>query len=177
MNIKLPELHYHSMTAHAPAITVPLTALAYAVFLLTGNAFYYVAHACLTPVTFLGFFVVFATGYLEREKKYVNWTRLFVAKMVFSGLHIAALAYQLAVLALRGFSPEPYGAPYAVVTVGLQTFFMGALTWLGVVTAQGRIGGRLSYRKDPEYRPSYNIVDTVKNTQPDPLKEAPYDRL
>ena len=177
MKLKLPDLHYHSITCHVPCITGPLTALAYAVFLGTGNIYYNIAHICLTVVTALSFFVVFASGYLERENRYVNWTPLFIGKTVFSGLHLAALIYQLIVIFVIGMNIDNYGAPYGVVTIGLQTIFMGIITYLGLVTAQGRVGGSTSYKKDAEYKLTYDIVKTVKENQPDPLKEVPYDRL
>jgi hypothetical protein len=177
MNIKLPELHYHSITCHVPCITVPGTALAYAAFLLTGKPFFHIAHIGLAAVSFLSFFIVFISGYLEREKNYVNWTPLFIGKLVFSGLHLFALIYQIGVMVFFGLKGEPLGLAYAVVTIGLQTLFIGILTYLGLVTAQGKVGGLTSYRQDKEYKLSYDIVKTVKESQPDPLKEVPYDRL
>jgi len=177
MTIKLPELHYHSITAHVPCVTVPLTAIAYGVFLKTGAPFYNITHLCLTIVTFLSFVVVFPTGYLEREKKYINWTPLFKAKLVLSGVHLAALFYQLFIIVTKGLKADGYGTAYAAVSIGVQTIAMLFITYLGVVTAQGRIGGTLSYKDDPENKLSYNIINTVKENQPDPLKEVPYDRL
>ena len=58
MKLCLPELHYHSITAHVSCITVPLTALAYALFLHTGNLLFNVAHAGLAVMTFFSFFAV-----------------------------------------------------------------------------------------------------------------------
>lgn len=179
MKICLPEMHYHSITAHVSCVTVPLTAAAYAAFLQTGGLFWNVAHACLTVMTFLSFFAVFPSGYLEREHRYMNWTPLFAWKMVLSGLHLAALLYQFAAVILHGgIDQTPLGPVYAVVVIVLQTLLMGGLTWLGVITAQGRVGGSSSvYKNDPEYALSYDIVKVIKETQPDPLKEEPYDRL
>lgn len=177
MTYKLPEWHYHSITCHVPCATVPLTAAAYAAFLYTGDPFYNVAHLGLSFVTAMSFFVVFATGFLEREARYTNWTPIFIMKLLLSGLLLAGLLFQAGVLFLKGIHNPPYGLPYAVVTIGLQTFFMGWQTFLGITTAQGRIGGRTSYRHDPEYKLSYDIIETVKKSQPDPLKEEPYDRL
>jgi len=178
MKLCLPELHYHSITAHVSVITVPLTALAYALFLYTGNLLFNVAHACLAAMTFFSFFAVFPTGYLEREHKYINWTPLFVWKMILSGLHITALLYQFVVIVLHGgVNAIPFGLPYAIVVIGFQTLVMGGLTYLGLITAQGRFGGRVVYRKDPEYARSYDLMKIVQDTQPDPLKEEPYDRF
>ncbi|OGS36025.1 MAG: hypothetical protein A2293_05820 [Elusimicrobia bacterium RIFOXYB2_FULL_49_7] len=177
MKLSLPELHYHSITAHVPCVTVPLTAVAYACFLYTGVLVYNVAHIGLTAVTFLSFFAVVSSGYLEREHKYVNWTPLFIRKLLLSGLHLIALLFQAYMLIRNGVISVPYGTPYALVTIGLQTLLMAGLTYLGVVTAQGRIGGSVAYKNDPEFALSYDIVKIIKETQPDPLKEAPYDRF
>jgi hypothetical protein len=177
MLYKLPEWHYHSITCHVPCVSVPLTAAAYAAFLKTGNLFFNVAHLGLTFITLMSFFVVFATGYLEREAKYTNWTSLFVAKLILAGLLFTGLIFQAGVIVLKGVNVESYGLVYAVITIGVQTLLLGWQTYLGVTTAQGRIGGRVSYRNDAEYKLSYDIIETVKNTQPDPLKEEPYDRL
>jgi hypothetical protein len=177
MTYKLPEWHYHSITCHVPCITVPLTAAAYAMFLKTGDMFYNVAHLGLAFVTFASFFVVFATGFLERESKYTNWTNIFIMKLLLAILLFGGLVFQAAVVVLKGVSTEPYGMAYAVVIIGVQTLLIGWQTYLGVTTAQGRIGGRVSYRKDPDYKLSYDIIETVKKNQPDPLKEEPYDRL
>jgi len=160
-----------------PCISVPLTAIAYAVFLKTGDMFYNVAHIGLTFITMASFFVVFATGFLERESKYTNWTPLFITKLLLAIMLLLGLVFQAYVLVKSGFNTSAFGLPYAVVTIGVQTLLIGWQTFLGVTTAQGRIGGMVSYRKDPEYKLSYNIIETVKKNQPDPLKEEPYDRL
>jgi hypothetical protein len=177
MIYKLPEWHYHSITCHVPCVSVPLTAASYAMFLHTGDMFYNIAHLGLTFVTMASFFVVFATGFLEREAKYTNWTNIFIMKLILAGLLFAGLVFQAGVIVLKGMNVESYGFLYAVVTIGLQTLFMGWQTFLGITTAQGRIGGRVSYRKDPEYKLAYDIVEIVRKNQPDPLKEEPYDRL
>ncbi len=178
MKIALPELHYHSITAHVPCVTVPLAAAAYAAFLHTGNPAFNVAHACLTVMAFFSFFAVFPTGFLEREHKYINWTALFIWKMILSGLHFISLLYQFTAWIMHGgVNGAPFGTPYAIVAVGFQTLLMGGLCLLGVITAQGRFGGFAAYRKDPEYARSYDLVNVVKETQPDPLKEEPYDRF
>jgi hypothetical protein len=177
MIYKLPEWHYHSITCHVPCISVPLTAAAYAAFLKTGDMFYNAAHLGLTVISFMSFFVVFATGFLERESKYTNWTKIFIMKLILALLLFCGLVFQAGVIVLKGVSTGPYGTPYGVVVIGAQLLLIGWQIYLGVTTAQGRIGGRVSYRKDKEYKLSYDIIEDVKKSQPDPLKEEPYDRL
>lgn len=158
------KLHLHSMVVHAPCAAIPLTAMTHALYWFRGNPVYKTAVIFLVIVSLVTSLVSLGTGVLERNKKHANWFPSFKRKLLLSALLIVSLMTMLPNL----FLPSPYPLVVNLSIWVIQPILVAWIMVIGLISTQGRYGGRLSYAKSEENQPDYDILSQTLQT----LKEA-----
>ncbi len=158
------KLHLHSMVVHAPCATIPLAAITYALFWFKGNPVYQTAVIYLVIVSLVTSLISLGTGVLERKKKHANWFPSFKRKLLLSALLIASLITTLPNL----FLPLPYSLTVNLSIWVLQPVLVAWIMVIGLISTQGRYGGKLSYAKNEENQPDFDILSQTLQT----LKEV-----
>ncbi len=166
------EMHFHSIVVHTICAALPLSAVALILNLKTGKDAWLYMHNALVIISFLSFVPSVITGFLDREKRYINWVPLFKAKMGISIIQELVLIYQLVMIS-TSFMGGSIPMLYIILAIPVQLILIGSLTYLGVLTAQGVFGGSTSFKDEETAKTDYDIVKKIKETQPDPEKELP----
>jgi len=158
------KLHLHSMVVHAPCATIPLAAITHALFLFKGNPVYKTAVVFLVTVSLITSLISIATGILERNKKHANWFPSFKRKLIFSVLLVISLATTLPTI----LQPTPFPGIINLSIWVVQPILVVWIMVIGLISTQGRYGGKLSYAKNEENQPDYDILSQTLQT----LKEV-----
>lgn len=154
------KLHLHSMLVHLPCATVPLTAIAKIIEMNSRNLMWEMMLLFLLWISFLSIIPSVITGVIERGHKHATWFPSFKKKMGMS----------LFLLASLGFTIFDVSNPMieTISIIIIQPFLVIYTMILGITSTQGRVGGRLSYRKDIENTAEFDILvptmEKIKDT-------------
>jgi len=147
------KLHLHSMIVHVPCATVPLAAVAKIIELTSGNLLWDMMVQFLLWISLLSIIPSVITGIIERGHKHATWFSSFKRKL---GMSIFLLMNLVFVLF--------YGDNMVITDISIIVIQPFLVIWtmiLGIISTQGRFGGRLSYRKEKENTAEFDILTST----------------
>ena len=154
------KLHLHSMIVHVPSATVPLTAVTYALYWFNGKPIYKTAVMFLLAISLITVLFSMVTGILKRRKKHANWFPSFKRKLILSILLVISLVATLPSI----FTSTPFPGIINFTIWVVQPVLAVWIMVIGLISSQGRFGGRLSYAADKEYQADYDILSQTIQT-------------
>ncbi len=158
---KIKKLHLHSMVVHVPCITIPLTAIFHHLFDYSEKHLYWTMSNFLLAISLITIIISIVSGVIERSHKHANWFPSFKKKF---GLSIFLF---ISLLSVSGniFSGAEYNcSTFNYISIGfIQPILVIWAMIIGIISSQGRFGGRVSYKKDVENTSDFDIKEVTVN--------------